>query len=168
MKVKKLTVVFVMAMVLVLVGVIPASARAERIYYTGATCPIYVGPPERMWISEDNVLHMRGAYTDNILTSSSAYLDGTAVIIMNQDVDLNTGNVHAFGSFVITPATLDGTWEGNFSTHVMGGVVRGSGTGHGTGALEGMLDFNHMSNPESYLPECNNINTNSSGYVLIP
>lgn len=168
MKANKLTVFFVMVMILVLVDVIPASARAERIYYTGATCPTFVGIPERMWISEDNVLHMRGVYTDNIMTSTSPYLDGTAVIIMNQDVDLNTGNVHAFGSFVITPATIDGTWEGNFSTHVTGGVVRGSGTGHGTGDLEGLLDFNDMSSPSVYLLECNYINTNSSGYILIP
>jgi hypothetical protein len=168
MKAKRFSVIVVSVLILVLVSIVPASARAERVYYTGYTCPVYVGPPERMWISEDNVLHMRGVYTDNILTSTSPYLDGTAVIIMNEDVDLNTGNVHAFGNLVITPATIAGTWVGNFSTHVTGGVVRGTGTGHGTGALEGMIDFNQMSSPDVYLPECNNINTNSSGYVLIP
>ena len=167
MKAKKVAIVVLMVIVLVLVGAIPASARAQRIYYTGRTCPTFVGPPERQWISEDNVLHMRGSYTDNTLTATTPYLEATAVIIMNQDVDLNTGNVHAFGSVVIQPTGIDGTWVGNFSTHVVGGVVRGRVIGHGTGALEGMLDFNNVST-DTPDPLCNNINTLSSGYILTP
>ncbi len=166
MKAKKVTVVVFMVIVLVLVGVIPVSARAERIYYTGRTCPTYVGPPERQWISEDNVLHMRGMYTDNTITATTPYMAGTAVIIMNQDVDLTTGNVHAFGSIVAQPSGIEGTWVGNFSTHVTGGVIRGSMTGQGTGELHGMTFFNRMSTdiPD---PLCNNINTLSSGHILI-
>jgi hypothetical protein len=71
MKAKKITVIFVLAMVVILMSAVPAAARATRIYYTGAECPITQGDPERQWISEDGILHQRGIPLHNILTSDS-------------------------------------------------------------------------------------------------
>jgi hypothetical protein len=43
-RISALSTIFILAMVVLLAGTVPAMARAERIYYTGEDCPIYVGP----------------------------------------------------------------------------------------------------------------------------
>jgi hypothetical protein len=169
MKAKRITVVFVLAMVVILVSAVPAAARATRIYYTGAECPITQGYPERQWISEDGILHQRGIPLHNILTSDSPYWRGTNDVVMNAEINLATGEVHAYGIASINPDAYDGTWEGHFSTHVSAdGTLLGSATVHGTGELEGMKAFNTQSTPPEPLEECFNMNTINTGYILIP
>jgi hypothetical protein len=169
MKAKKITVVFVLAMVVILVSAVPAAARATRIYYTGAECPITQGYPERQWISEDGILHQRGITLHNILTSDSPYWRGTNDVVMNAEINLATGEVHAYGIASINPDAYDGTWEGHFSTHVSAdGTLLGSATVHGTGELEGMKAFNTQSTPPKPLEECFKMNTINTGLILIP
>ena len=169
MNAKKITVIFVLAMVVILVSAVPAAARATRIYYTGAECPITQGDPERQWISEDGILHQRGIPLHNILTSDSPYWLGTNDAVMNTEINLATGEVHAYGMVSIHPDAYDGTWEGHFSTHVSAdGTLLGSATVHGTGELEGMKAFNTQSTPPIPLEECFYMNTIDTGYILIP
>lgn len=139
------SILLVLAMVVVLVSTVPASAQAERIYMSGTTCIQTQSPPERFWISEDGIMHMRGISTSNIDVTDSPYDTGTASMIMNFDIDPRTGYGHAFGTFTIYPTTYDGTWEGHWSSHIAPDGLRGSATGHGTGELEGLQIFNNMS-----------------------
>lgn len=157
------SILLVLAMVVVLVSAVPASAQAERIFISGTTCIQTQSPPERFWISEDGIMHMRGIITSNIDVTDSPYDTGMASMIMNIDIDPTTGYGHAFGSFTIYPTTYDGTWEGHWSTHIAPDGVRGSATGHGTGELEGLQIFNNMSSENPNDP-C----TISDIVVLIP
>jgi hypothetical protein len=168
MKAKRIIVVFVLAMVVILVSAVPAAARTTRIYYTAAECPITQGNPERQWIS-GNILHQRGIPLHNILTSDSLYWVGTNDVVMNTEINLATGEVHAYGIVSIHPGAHDGTWDGHFSTHVSAdGTLLGSATVHGTGELEGMKAFNTQSTPPEPLEECFYMNTIDTGYILIP
>jgi hypothetical protein len=169
MKAKRITVVFVLAMVVILVSAIPAAARATRIYYTGAECPITQGDPERQWISEDGILHQRGITTHSLVTSDSPYWLGTNDVLWNTEINLATGEVHGYGVVSIHPDAYAGTWEGHFSTHVYSdGTLQGSATVHGTGELEGLKAFNTQSTPAYPDPACFGMNTSDTGYILVP
>jgi hypothetical protein len=160
--------IFILAMIVLLAGSTPAAARAERIYFSGEDCPIYVGAPEKQWVSEDGALHMRGIPMITTLTYNPPVLNGTNHIVMNQDVD-PTGAIHVYGSVEIHPYDGEGIWVGRFSTHVSPeGVVEGKAVAHGTGDFEGMITFNNVSSPDAFDPACFNMNTASNGYILIP
>lgn len=163
-----LSTIFLLAMVVLLAGTVPAAARAERIYFSGEDCPIFVGPPERQWVSEDGGLHMRGIPMITTLTYEPPDLSGLNYLVMNQDVD-PTGAVHVYGTVDLHPDSGGGTWVGIFSTHVSPeGVISGRAVAHGTGAYEGMITFNNVSSPAAPNPDCYNMNTASNGYILIP
>jgi hypothetical protein len=168
-RISRLSIILVLALVLILVSAVPASATAERKFFTGTTCPITQGTPDREWISEDGVLHQRGVALTSISTSANPYLAGLNSLVANFEINLLTGAVHVYGPAVLHPAAHEGTWVGHFSTHVSPlGVIDGSMVMHGTGDLEGLILFNTISNPEAPDPACNNVNTSDTGYVLIP
>jgi hypothetical protein len=53
----------------------PTAARAIQINYEAYECTMAPwGEPERMWLSEDGVLHMRGVPVTNLIDSESPYL----------------------------------------------------------------------------------------------
>jgi hypothetical protein len=167
-RISALSTIFILAMVVLLAGTVPAMARAERIYYTGEDCPIYVGPPERQWVS-DGVLHQRGVQMTNTMSYDPASLSGMAYLVANFDIDLASGAVHAYGTGELHPDGADGTFVGIFSTHVSPeGVVDGRSVVHGTGEFEGMISFNNVSSPDAPDQACNGMNTFSNGYILIP
>jgi len=164
MKAKRITIIFVLAMVVILMSAVPAAARATRIEYTSLDCTIAPwGSPERVWISDDGVLHQRGVQVINRVTSSSVYVTGDMTLEMNFDIDLATGLGHAYGTLSIVPTAYNGTWEGHWSTHISPEGLTGNATGQGTGDLEGMKIFNNMSNLDPNDP-C----TNEWGSILIP
>jgi hypothetical protein len=164
MNVKRITVVFILAMVVVLVSTVSATAKATHIEYTSIDCTVEPwGPPEREWVSDDGVLHQRGILVVNEVSSSNAYLTGGMTLEMNVDIDLGTGLGHAYGTLSLDPIAYNGTWEGHWSTHISPEGLRGSATGQGTGDLQGMKLFNHMANSNPMDP-C----TNEWGSILIP
>jgi hypothetical protein len=168
-RIPTLATILILAIVVILVGTVPAAAKAERIYYTGVDCPIYIGPPAKEWVSEDGVLHQRGIPMTTSLTYNLPELNGKNYIMANMDVDMATGAVHVYGTVDIHPNGIDGTWIGYFSTHVSPeGVLNGRAVAHGTGELEGMKSFNKISSPEVLDPACFNMNTAGIGYILIP
>lgn len=162
-RVFKISVPTLLAILIVVVGIIPASARAERVDIYGTTCIQTQSPPERFWISEDGIVHMRGIVTTNIDVTNNGYDTGSASMVMNIDMDPATGNGHGYGTFTIYPSAYDGTWSGSWSSHISPDGLRGSATGHGTGELEGLSIFNNMSSTNPNDP-C----TISNITVLIP
>lgn len=165
-RITRMGTIFIMSMVIILMGVVPASAQAERIYFSGEDCPIYMGAPEKAWVS-DGMLHTRG--TPMITTLNYEPFLGKNYVVANTDVDLATGKVHVYGSVEIRPDAGGGTWVGRFSTHIYpDGVIEGNAVAKGTGEYEGMITFNSISAPAAPNPACGNLNTASNGYILIP
>ncbi|HSB67648.1 MAG TPA: hypothetical protein VLD65_13825 [Anaerolineales bacterium] len=163
MKTKKVTTVFIVAMLVILVGVVPAAAKAVRVDYVSTGCIVYQGPPERFWISEDAIVHMRGITFNQVDTSTNDYDNGTATLIANIDMNPITGYGHAYGSVTIYPTAYDGTWVGQWSTHRSPDGLKGSMTARGTGELEGLLLFNDMRSTDPTNPCTDGYET-----VLIP
>ncbi len=161
-------IILTLVVLVFLVAAVPASAHAERIYYTSYECPISMSAPERQWVSEDGILHQRGIHVVNVLTSSSPYLTGYNYLEMNTDINLATGEVHAYGKVDLQPAAYEGSWVGFFTTHVSGGITDGKATIRGTGDLEGMTSFNNMFNPPVPDPACFGMDTAEDGYILVP
>lgn len=162
-----LSTLFILVMVTFLAGSVPAAAQAEKIYFSGEDCPIAMGAPEKQWIGEDGVLHLRGIP----LTTRLDYdpFNGFNYLVVNQDMDLATGAVHVYGSVEIHPDGIQGVWLGHFSTKMSPeGVVEGRAVIHGTGELEGKFGINNISSPDAPDPACFNQNTASNGYILVP
>ncbi len=167
-RISKVSAVLTLVLLAFLVAAVPASAQAERISYTSFECPISMSAPEREWISEDGILHQRGIQLVNAITSSTPYLNGYNYLEMNTEINLATGEVHAYGKFDLHPAGYDGSWVGTWTTHVSAeGMTIGKATGRGTGDLEGMMIFNNMFNPTVPNPACL-LETDEDGYILVP
>lgn len=164
MKAYRILILIVLTFCLVVLLAAPAAARATRINYEADECPLVPwGEPERMWVSEDGILHMRGFLVENLIVSESPYLAGINRIMANMDLNPATGEGHAFGTVLITPFAKNGTWEGRFSTHVSPDGIQGRAVVHGTGELSGMKQFNHISNSDPNDP-CHT----DTGYILLP
>ncbi len=161
-KKSRITIIITLVLLGVLVSFIPAAAQAQHLDFTGTTCMLSQSPPEKFWISEDGILHMRGIVTQNI-DVAGPYDTGTASMTMNIDINPITGEGHGYGTFTIYPAAYNGTFEGHWSSHISPDGLRGSAAGHGTGDLEGLQTFNNMSSDTPNDP-C----TNSSITILIP
>ncbi len=159
----KITIIFSLALLVILVGTVPASAQAERLSITGTTCIQYQSPPEKFWISDDGIVHSRGAVLHNIDVTDSPYDTGINILTGNVDLDPATGYGHAYGTFILYPSAYDGTFEGSWSSHISPDGLRGRAVGHGTGELEGIQIFNELSSNDPNAP-C----TNSSITILIP
>ncbi len=168
-RISKVSAVLTLVLLTFLVAAVPASARAERIYYTSFECPISVSAPERQWVSEDGILHQRGIHQVNESTSSTPYLTGLNYLEVNADINLATGEVHAYGKVDLHPAGYEGSWVGSWTTHVSPeGILDGKATVQGTGDLKGMTAFNTMHNPTGSHPACSNpMATSEEGYILV-
>ncbi len=169
-RISKVSAVLTLVMVVFFVAAVPASAQAERIYYTSYECPISMSPPERQWVSEDGILHQRGIHLVNEITSSTPYLTGYNYLEMNTEINLATGEVHAYGKVELQPAAYKGSsWVGFGSSHVSPeGITDGQAVVRGTGDLEGMMVFNNMFSPPVPDPACYYMNTAEDGYILLP
>jgi hypothetical protein len=164
MKAHRILILIILTFCLVSLTAAPAAARATRINYEAYECAVAPwGEPERMWVSEDGVLHMRGFLIENLIESKNLYLAGINRVYSNLDLNLATGEGHAYGRVLITPFEKSGTWEGRFSTHVSPNGIQGKAVVHGTGELTGMKMFNKMSNSDPNDP-CHN----DAGYILLP
>ena len=164
MKANKILILIILTLCITLSIAAPAAARATRINYEAHECAVGPwGEPERMWVSEDGVLHMRGVLVVNLIDSESPYLAGTNTVNMNVDLNPATGYGHAYGRGLITPFAKNGTWEGRFSTHVSPDGIQGKAVVHGTGELMGMKQYNNISNSDPNDP-CHT----DTGYMLIP
>jgi len=162
---KRSKIIFILslAMLVILVGAVPASAQAQRLNFTGTTCTESQTPPEKFWISDDGVMHQRGTVLTNIDETDGDYDTGINILTGNIDLDLATGYGHAYGTFIIYPSAYSGTFEGHWSSHISPDGLRGIAVGHGTGELEGVQIFNNLSSDNPTDP-C----TNSNITILIP
>ena len=99
-----------MAAALMLLFAMPA-AGATKTPVTFVDCIVSEGQPERLWVSEDNTLHIRGQVIETEIVSGD--LTGSFIIDLNVNLDLSTGRGNIFGPLVLT--TPAETWEGRFT-----------------------------------------------------
>lgn len=107
-------------------------AKATKTPFIATITVIELGIPERSWVDDDGVQHLRGAPSIQSVTGG---ITGTLSVVNNVNID-PTGDGDLFGSFVIT--TAEGVWEGRFSGTFTAGVGSGEFVGQGSGAFEGM------------------------------
>jgi hypothetical protein len=162
-KMSNIVFILSLAILVVVVSAVPAYAQAQRLNFIGTTCTQSQTPPEKFWISDDGVMHSRGALLTNIDVTNGDYDTGINILTGDIDLDLATGYGHAHGTFTIYPAGYNGTFEGSWSSHISPDGLRGIAVGHGTGDLEGVQIFNNMSSDNPNDP-C----TNSNITILIP
>ena len=104
-----------------------ASAQAAtRTSVTFTDTTVSTGTPERMWVSADQVLHVRGQPQT---TTVAGDLTGTFQLDLNLNLDLTTGEGVLFGEFTL--ATTSGTWTGTFSGTISPDGVTGRFVGQG-------------------------------------
>ncbi len=135
---RKLSILIVSFLVLVAALVLrasPAEASATTTRFTAldAACSI---TPGIQWVS-GNVLHIRGEVDAKRIASSDPRVNGSEHVVVNLDVNLTNGNGAGWGTFVIRPDTIKGTWNGTFSGTITTNVFAGYGVGQGTGVLQG-------------------------------
>lgn len=120
-KVKKLRrviwVAFAIAAVLA-AGTIPVTAKATKNDYTGIATLIEVTGPEKQWIDEAGILHIRGLRQVKTIAGGMV---GTMVIMVNIDVDAVTLNGVGRGKWTYDVSwddqhgLFDCTWHGTYT-----------------------------------------------------
>ena len=124
-----------------------------------ATLYVATGPPDRQWVDDDGVTHVRGFHAISDVVGDFV---GTEVVNFNQNIDA-LGNGDGFTSFVfdVTWDGLNGTFEGRASVSIEAGVITADFVMHGTGDFDRMKTMGRARQREdgSFLHE---------GVVLIP
>ena len=122
---------------------------------TAATCDIAPGTTEA---TGDGMLHIRGRVFTDQVESQEPRLAGTNRPTLDIDFNEQTDDGELRGRFTLTPARVDGTWEGELQGQFVKGFVRSSGLARGTGALEGSVLWVEFQQVAEYpgQPPCEN------------
>jgi hypothetical protein len=125
-----------------------ASAQAAtRTAVTFTDTTVSTGTPERMWISDDQMLHVRGQTQTTAVTGD---LTGSFQLDVNLNLDLTTGSGVLFGDFTLT--TTSGTWTGAFNGTISPDGVSGRFVGQGDDGSKITGTFTSIG-PDSFLNE---------------
>lgn len=115
-----------------------ASGGATKIDFEAEEALAPIGPPGKIWVSDDGVQHIRDFPVAGPVWGD---LNGTLTVIANINLDLATGDGTAFGTFVLDVEWngLIGTFEGRSQWKYDGFLItNGQGSARGTGDFEGM------------------------------
>jgi hypothetical protein len=122
---------------LLLVSGMAWAAPATHTPVTGIWQDFQYGPPEKAWMDEEGVQHIRGQASWWQLTED---LTGTGFGIFNLNLNPLTGCGDGSGTmcFDVERDGLRGTFDGRFSVVYTFGWTDGQAVAHGTGAFAGM------------------------------
>jgi hypothetical protein len=123
-----------------LAAFVGSAAAATKTSVTFTDTVATVGAPERVWTSEDQVLHVRGQPET---TTVAGDLTGTFQLVVNLNLDLTTGNGNLFGTFTLT--TASGTWAGSFRADLTPTGASGTFVGQGDDGSKIMGSFTSIS-----------------------
>lgn len=155
----------------------PAAAEAERKEFEAynIVCPPIVS--QKMWVSEDGILHIRDRVLNSVVQSASVYHEGVGQIISNANIDPATMYGTYQGTLTIYPDAFDGYWAGSWVLEITPAGQNGHARLQGYGALEGW----QIKAVLTYLPPpvlagfsglCGGnqpiAGTRSNGYILMP
>jgi len=114
-----------------------AAVSARRIEFQGFIHPCGGGPIEER-VTPGEVLHLL-ASNQNKWVTGNPLVDGVENNVARIMIDLKSGKGGANIHSTISPEDKEGTWELRYRVEVTGGNPgTARGTGHGTGALQGM------------------------------
>jgi len=116
-------------------------AKATRTPFTGRETFAPVGDPERAWVDDDGIQHVRGFPI--LGTFDGDLFSWSNDVVFGFNLDLATGDGNGFGTcdFDVTWGEDSGTFEGRFIAKIIGGVggvFTVDFSGHGSGDFEGM------------------------------
>lgn len=120
---------------LLLVPAMPAQAAATKTSFS-ATAVLTSGPPVRLWVDDDGVLHIRG---QPFLGTITGDLTGFASGVNNINLDLATGSGDLHGSFTVGVA--QGTFSGRVSGTISGFLSSGEFVGKSDDGIKIMGTF---------------------------
>ncbi|MFX0198966.1 MAG: hypothetical protein ACFFCW_22825 [Candidatus Hodarchaeota archaeon] len=127
---------------LLLLSVSSFNIRAKSIKTTiEADLVIYPsGDPEKMWFSDDGILHIRGGPHDGTLTSVDDNFFFDIEYPGNNNLELSTFTGIGWGPICLTGnwGDLEGTFEGHMVLLFEDFFITGKIVCHGTGAFAGM------------------------------
>jgi hypothetical protein len=159
-----LTVMLLLSLALALP--IVGSAKATKI----PICAMQIDESEsggKVWFTEEGtIMHIRGLTKVAQIVAleghpecESQFSVGSVVMQANIDLNLVTGEGKAWGKGTITPDEFDGTWQTTFTGQIQNYMFTARGISHGTGALEGLLQKNTITETDPGVYEV-------FGYVL--
>ncbi len=103
---------------------------------TATTSDVSPGTEE---IDGSGRLQIRDRVFTDIVESNEERIAGINTPALDLDVDPENGTGALRGSFVMTPDAVAGTWEGEVSGVLEGGMVSAGGLARGTGDLAGAI-----------------------------
>lgn len=125
---------------ILLLAAVPAAARPKETPFEIVAFICRLGPPVREWYSDgETVLHQRGVVVHSILVSDEPSMNGIAVDVLHQDLNLSTGDGRAWGRG--TYETDVGTWQGVWKGHYTGYMITTEAMGQGSHGLEGQTFY---------------------------
>ncbi len=101
------------AVVVAVVVAGPALATSTKTPFSASTTVTEVDPGNT-WMS-GHIFHIRGEIDEGPVSGD---LVGSITLVINANIDLNSGMGRTFGNFTL--ATSDVTWEGSFSGAITG------------------------------------------------
>ena len=157
--------------------VTPAAASANRETFEAynIVCPPIVR--QKMWVSDDGILHIRDRVLNSVVQSTSMYHAGTGQIISNANIDPATGYGEFHGTLTIYPTAVDGYWAGSWVLQITSAGQNGHARLQGYGDLEGWqikAELTYLPPPvlAGFSDLCGGTQpiagTRSNGYILKP
>ena len=131
------TTAILVALVVLLAMAVPASAKTDRIPFSGEDHLTVLPHGGTSWISEDGVLHMRGSMSTYDASSDSEFYNGVAYIVVNFNMDLATGQGRMWGTNHIDVVGYDGGFTGKWIAWFTETGWEGRGHSKGYGELDG-------------------------------
>ncbi len=119
-------------------GLTPANATATTTIPFTARMYLCSFEPEIDRVSGDKILHLYNAVNHNLWVATTPLITGWEDNSVDATINLATGTGVAHPHSVMRPFAYDGTWQVVVQLTVTPTGLQGDGTGHGTGALQGM------------------------------
>lgn len=125
------------ALVVLLTMAVPASAKTNRIPFSGEDHLTVAPHGGRMWMSDDGVVQVRGSMSEYDARYGGEFYTGDVSLVVNYTLDLTTMTGRLWGTNSIDVAGYDGGFTGKWVAWFTDTGWAGRGLAHGYGELAG-------------------------------
>jgi hypothetical protein len=141
-----LAIVALIATVLVAAG--PVAARENKEEVSGKECYGELYDPEdaSLWLSEEGILHIRGAKQENTIECDDPRVAGESIVVVNANLEFNggvwVGPMWGTYQIEVDDGGFKGFWDGTWTgTLYADGSMSTRAHADGSGDLEGLKIF---------------------------